>query len=492
MGFLPAGAIAARRRAEVNELTATLRTDEAPPLRGVAQVGAALVRARKHDVLPGEQLRSVADSVEATGRVSAWFERRTESLALVAQHAQRLVPHPALAREIRRCFDPSGELADHASPELGRLRRRVAALRTDIQRRIDRILKAPRFEGILQDDYVTIRDERYVVPVRSGERGDFPGIVHGQSGSGATMFIEPEELIGPNNELRIAQLDVENEERRILTELSGRVRQHADDLESNADILTYLDLTCAAARLAVDLDMSLPDVTSARGGRFELRRARHPVLALRALAGELEVVPNDIVFDATAHVLVVSGPNTGGKTVTLKTVGLFSLMLRAGLLVPCALDAAIPEFERIFSDIGDEQAVEHDLSTFSGHVRNIARFLPECDAASMVLLDELFAGTDPEQGAALGRALLDELASRGCWVLVTTHLEQLKTLAFQDDRYACASMGFDVDRLEPTYRLRPGVPGSSYALRIARRLGLSPTVVERAADLVGETTSAAR
>lgn len=482
LGVLPTRGVAERRRAEVMELTALLQTDDPLPLRGIRGVRRALLRVRKDDVLDGEAFGELADTLRATKNTREYLVRRTEKAPLVASWGERLVVPDGLEAEIRRTFDATGEVVDEASPDLGRLRRRVKSLRSTIQNRLDNILKSPKFEGILQDEFVTIRDERYVLPVRAGERGDFPGIVHGQSNSGATLFIEPQELITLNNDFRMAQLDVENEIRRILQRLTRLVSRHVDALEDNQDLLTYIDLAWAGARLADDLDMRAPTLDPADDGALDLRRVRHPVLALRELEGELKVVPNDIRIVDGAHVLIVSGPNTGGKTVTLKTLGLVSLMTRAGLPIPCADDSRMPWFDRVFSDVGDEQALERDLSTFSGHVRNIASFLPDCDAGSLVLLDELFAGTDPEQGAALGRALLDELARRGCWVVVTTHLESLKTLAFEDDRFACGSVGFDVDRLAPTYALRMGVPGSSYALRIAQRLGLSTRIVERAGD----------
>ncbi len=488
LGVLPSAEVARRRRAEGDEMVGLLARGDHPPVRGAGYLGDALVRAAKGQILPPDDLVEIARSAEATARVTDYF-RGAEGLApLICEHAVRFADVREVAREVGSAFDPAGRLADDASKDLGPLRRRVRRLRDAIRERLDRMVKSPKYEGILQDDYVTIRDERYVLPVRAGERGDFPGIVHGQSGSGQTLFIEPEELISHNNELRIAQLDIENEERRILERLSGIVRRRADDLDNNRDVLTYLDLTVASARLAIDLGATEP-VRCDDGARIELRAARHAVLVLRELGGELHVVPNDIGVDP-GHVLVVSGPNTGGKTVTLKTVGLCALMARAGLGIPCEEGSAIPIFDAIHTDIGDEQTLERDLSTFSGHVANIAEFLPRCGTGALVLLDELFAGTDPEQGAALGRALLDELTRRGATVIVTTHLEGLKTLGFEDERFSAASMGFDVERLRPTYRLRAGVPGSSYALRIAARLGLDEEVIGRAESILEAAGSA--
>ena len=486
LGILTDVAFARRRGAEVREAMGLLARGEEPPLRGIYSVNRQVAMARKELVLNGEELLHVGRTAAATGRLSA-FGRATRGVApLLAEHAGRMRDVGEVASEVLRCVDPHGDLLDDASPDLGKLRHRVRRLREDIQARLDRILKSPRYEGILQDQFVTLRDERYVVPVRSGERGDFPGIVHGHSRSGETLFIEPRELVESNNQLRIAQVDVAAEERRIFQRLTRLVARFADELELNQDILTYLDLTHASARLARDLDMKPVTLTAPDDSHaIDVREARHPVLAIRELAGELEVVANDIRVDGAAHVLVISGPNTGGKTVTLKTLGLFALMVRCGLPLPVAEGGRFPVFSKVFTDIGDEQTVERDLSTFSGHVANIASFFDEVDGQSLVLLDELFAGTDPEQGAALGRALLSQLAERGASVVVTTHLESLKTLGYEDARFVAASVAFDVESLAPTYRLRIGVPGSSYALRIAARLGLDAGVVEAAEGLLG-------
>lgn len=494
LGFLADVASIESRRADIVALAELIAIDEPPPVRGYRDVREAVTRARKQDVLDPASLIAIRQTLEVAARVREWLGGRGSRIAGLASIAQTITPLPALANELRRAFDPYGELADSASPELGRLRRRVQSLRTGILERLERIVRSPRFEGILQDEYVTIREERYVVPVRAGERGDFPGIVHGQSNSGQTLFVEPQELITANNEFRLAQMEVENEIRRVLTALTRLVERHADAVAQNLVAMTLVDLTSAAARLTVELRMSAPRLHAPKpGAALRLHRARHPILALRGLGeGGFDVVPNDIELTPGAHLLVVSGPNTGGKTVTLKTLGLFALMTLAGLPVCVHPDSEMPLWEQVHSDIGDEQAVERDLSTFSGHVRNIVRFLPDCGDRSLVLLDELFAGTDPEQGAALGRALLGDLAARKAWVVVTTHLESLKTLAFEDARFAAASVGFDVDRLEPTYRLRMGVPGSSYALRIASRLGVPLRIVERAQGVMAEAGTATR
>lgn len=493
LGVLPYGDVPARRMREVAEARALLERGDAPPLRGAGSIARAVLKARKEMILTGEELVRISKTAYAQQKVAEYVRRASSTAPLLAEHAARVVDVAEVAQELGRCFDPAGELVDDASPDLGGLRRRVKRIRSDIHKRLDHILRSPKFDGILQDEYVTIRDERFVVPIRAGERGDFPGIVHASSGSGQTLFIEPRELIEPNNEYRVAQIAVADEERRILQRLTRIVARRADDLETNQDILTYLDLSFACGRLAMDLALVPVTLTQPTDeDAVRLHGARHPILALRELAQELKVVPNDIELAGKGQVLVVSGPNTGGKTVTLKTFGMFALFTRAGLPLPVAPDSRFPLFERVFSDIGDEQTVERDLSTFSGHVRNISSFYEAVDDRSLVLLDELFAGTDPEQGAALGRALLERFSKRNAIVVVTTHLESLKTLGYENARFVAASVAFDVDTLSPTYRLRVGVPGSSYALRIAHRLGLAPDVVDDAEKLLSGGESLAR
>lgn len=473
-----------RRRREVTEVQRLLDEGARVPLGAPPSLSTPLLRARKVDALEPDDLQVIAESLEITSRLDRFFSTRASQAPFVAEQASRLRPNAELASTIRGTFDATGSVKDEASQELGRLRRRVRGLRETIQERLKGFLQDPWYEGILQDDFVTLREERFVLPVKAGERGDLPGIVHGHSNSGATLFVEPEALIPLNNELQVARNDVRREELRILRELTAKVKRYVDELESNGDVIAYLDLTHACAAVALRYRGEAIVVEARADGEFSLRDARHPLLALREASGELEVVANDIRFGGDqARSLIVSGPNTGGKTVVLKTVGLFALMTRAGLPVPCHADSTMPLFQRVFTDIGDEQTVQGDLSTFSSHVRNIASFIDRVVPGTLVLLDELFAGTDPAQATTLGRALLLEIDRLDGWSVVTTHLEGLKSLAFEDPRFACASMGFDIEAFEPTYRLRAGLPGSSYAHRIAARLGLPGRIVEHAERL---------
>lgn len=480
-----------RRLREVEEAVRLISADTAPPLSGLTSTGAALEHARRGGTLDAEALINVSRVAHTAQETQQYFQSRQHLAPLLAQPGLDLQAVPEVVNTIRRAFDPSGRLADHASPDLGAMRRRVENYHDRLKRRIDQYLKNQDFQVHLQDNYYTLRNDRYVLPVRSGAKGHVPGIVHGTSGSGQTLFIEPTELVELNNELRLAQMEVAEEEHRILLRLTQLVAAHIPRLEANLDLLAYLDLTCAMARQALALGANRPDLS--REGALRLTQARHPLLILKSQKAEkpFTVVPNDIALGHLAsseqggqetrqQVLMISGPNTGGKTVTLKTIGLCCLMSRAGLHIPALPGGEVPMVGSLFSDIGDEQSIERDLSTFSGHVSNINSFLGRVGPNSLVLLDELFVGTDPVQGAALARSLLSWLAEQGALVAVTTHLESLKTMAFEDGRFGNASVGFDLKALRPTYELHMGLPGSSYALRIAQRLGMPQHLIDRA------------
>lgn len=468
-----------RRQAEVQEAAALRVQGASAPIGDMPQLRHAIVRCRKLNALEAEDLLGLSALLVAASRVRRFYGQHMERAPLLHEHSLGLVEHNALAQDIRQTFDDAGLMRDEASAELGRLRRRHRRIRDSILARTDKYLRDPRYSHVLQEGFVTLRDERFVLPVRAGERGDVPGIVHGQSGSGGTLFIEPEELVPLNNELATVHAEIVREEIRIRAELTTRLRAVLEDVEFNADMLAYLDLTHAQARIAEEMRAGEVQVCGPTEA-FSLLSVRHPVLALRAKDGAFSVVPNDIVVGEGVQALIISGPNTGGKTVTLKTFGLFALLLRAGMLLPTSPDSVVRPFRRVFTDIGDEQSIQADLSTFSGHVANIASFVSKVEEGDLVLLDELFAGTDPAQATTLGRALVDDLIGRGAFVVVTTHLEGLKSVAFEDDRYAAASMGFDIETMSPTYRLRQGVPGASWAHRIALRLGMPAAIVERA------------
>lgn len=473
-----------RRMQEVFEGMTLIQSDEQAPLRGLSDVRKALDHVLRDGVLVGEDLWAIAKNCDVATRCAQFYEQRTKRAPHLQAVSQRLDGCGPLRQTLQHAIDPNGKLSDKASPDIARLRRAVQNQHDRVRSYLERTLKSQAMEHTLQDDYFTLRDDRYVLPVRRSNKNDVPGIVHGYSSSGQTAFVEPNDLIELNNQLRWAQIELQEEEQRILRRLSQMVAEHAEALRYSADVLTYLDYINALSRLAADLKCTVPDVST---DRIALKQARHPILVLKfakAVAGTdeepEEAIPNDLSLSEDKRVLIVSGPNTGGKTVFLKTFGLCALMARCGMLLPCAAGSSIPLFRAVFTDIGDEQSIERDLSTFSAHLTNINTFIDNCGNQSLVLLDELFSGTDPMQGAALAVALLEELTIRGARVVVTTHLESLKTLAFQKEVYANASMGFSLDTLAPTYQVTYGLPGSSYAVRIAERLGLPNVIIERA------------
>ena len=474
------------RYEELLEMTRLHAKAQEPSLSGLAHVRPLVERARRSEMLDPFELAAVAHAIRCAERTRLGFAGQSTTLPALSRWVPLLVSHPEVAKAIEACLDADGQLADHASPALGPLRREVGRLRKTIIERLERILRSPKYEGILQDEFYTQRDNRFVVPVRAGERGDFPGIVHGHSGSGATLFIEPHEVVALNNELRVAELEVVREVHRILTRLTGRVAEVADAIQTAYGVLTYLDGLGAAVRFGRKIRAEIPALAGrSQTPRLLLKQARHPLLALREARGELRVVANDIHTSEHHRGMVISGPNTGGKTVTLKTVGLFALMVKAGLPLPVEAGSVMPIFDKVFADIGDAQAVENDLSTFSAHVTHMMTFLDACGPRTLVMLDELFGSTDPEQGAALGRALIQWMVARGAFVMVTTHLSELKDACAEHNALQAASVGFDVERLEPTYRLRCGLPGSSHAIAVARRLGMPGALLDDATRLLG-------
>jgi DNA mismatch repair protein MutS2 len=387
------------------------------------------------------------------------------------------------------------------SPELARLRRERESLSGRVRGEIERLMQEEVFASVLQDRFWTIRADRYVLPLKASAKSMGLGIVHDSSRTGETVFVEPVAVVELNNRVKLCDLQIQHEIRRILEELSHEVAAAAPALRANLEILAALDVISAKARLGVDYGGS--PVTLVDDTFVDLRQARHPLLMLRAAREHFRVVPNDILLGGDpGRVLIVSGPNAGGKTVILKTVGLAALMVRAGMLVPAAPGSRMGLFQEVLPDIGDRQSVMGDLSTFSAHLANLAEILRAAEAASatgaggagrqraLVLLDELMAGTNPEQGAALARATLEALAALGEGVLVvaTTHADALKALPEEDGRFRNAGMEYDVEGLSPTFRVRTGVPGRSYAFDIAARMGLPVGVLARARALAGSGT----
>jgi DNA mismatch repair protein MutS2 len=441
---------------------------------GARDIAQLVMRARRGGRLAGSDLLEIADTLTAAGRVGEAL--RSERQPLLHELGRSIKPLPQLRARLEQSIDPSGELLDSASPALAGLRRAVRVAYERLRSRLETIVHSSDIGAALQEPLVTLRNGRYVVPVRADARGRVKGIVHDQSGSGQTLFIEPLVVVELGNTWREAQLKAQAEEERILDELSELVGGQADALDETLTALATLDFWIARARLAGEMDGIRPETS--KNDEVELLSARHPGLRGR-------VVPTDIRLGITFRALVVTGPNTGGKTVTLRTLGLLALMHQAGLHVPAATGSRLPVFQDIFADIGDEQSIAQSLSTFSGHMRSIVRIVEAAGVHTLVLLDELGAGTDPTEGSALAQALIDHFIAAGALVAATTHYAELKAYAHNTPQAENASVEFDIESLSPTYHLRIGVPGTSQAFAISERLGLSPGLIADARSRLG-------
>jgi DNA mismatch repair protein MutS2 len=466
------------RAAEISEARDLASRDARLPLGGISEIDGAIERVRKSAALDAPELVAVATTGRALARLRSHVREHAEHAPKLAARAQELADLGHVFHPILEAFDADGRLVDHASDELGPLRRAAASIKAQLEKRMDALVGDERFASYLQDAYYTQREDRYVLPVRHDGKGFVRGIVHGASQSGQTLFIEPEEIVDLNNRLKLAEADVQAEERRIFVKFSNWIGEEADGFARSLAAAEALDVIAAAALIADDMVASEPILDDAP--RIALLHARHPLMLL----AEKRVVANDVTVDA-GQTLLVSGPNAGGKTVALKTVGLCALMARAGLHLTAESGSAIGWFRDIVTDIGDAQNLEKDLSTFSGHMVNLRALLADAAPGMLVLIDEIAVGTDPDQGAALAQATLEALAAKGATAIVTTHYERLKALGSADARFANASVGFDLERLEPTFKLHLGAPGSSGALAVAKRMGLPNGIVERARELIG-------
>jgi DNA mismatch repair protein MutS2 len=464
----------ARRLLAVSDLT----------IGGAHDIREHVELAARGGILEPQDLLDVQSTLIACGRLRRALERSAEAYPRLAEIALRLPVSPALVESIGRCIADNGEVLDNASPKLADLRRQVRVAHDRLMARLQRYLTDTSTAAKLQDAVITQRDGRYVIPLRAEFKGQVKAIVHDQSSTGATLFIEPLAVVELNNAYREAQIAEREEIRRILTALSIQVGEMAGEIAPGITALAQLDLAFAKAKYADEIHASEPILkpTEDRGRKtanqprptVKLLNARHPLL------DPATVVPIQVDPAPGTLAVVITGPNTGGKTVTLKTVGLLALMAQAGLHIPAQSGSELPCFQSIFADIGDEQSIEQSLSTFSGHIKNIVGILKKADRRSLVILDELGAGTDPAEGSALARAILKELLERGATTFVATHYPELKTFAHTTPGVVNASLEFDLQTLRPTYKLTLGLPGRSNALAIAARLGLPQPIIEAA------------
>ncbi|NLI92226.1 MAG: endonuclease MutS2 [Peptococcaceae bacterium] len=469
---------------ETDEGKILLRINPLFSVRGAKEIRPYLERCDRGGLLTPEELLEVRDTLKTARQIRNTLVETSQTgkdqyseLFTIRETVEVIIPQKNIEDEITRCISEDGNINDRASEELARLRRSKNTIQQRIKDSLDGILKNPNYQKMLQDHVITTRGDRYVVPIKLEFGSAFPGIVHDQSASGATVFIEPLVVVQLGNELREVVLKENREIQRILQQLTALIAVKVEDLTVLYQALSKLDFILAKARLSEDMEAGSPLVVNKQ--EIKLVRARHPLLTG-------PVVPISLEIGSKYRFLVITGPNTGGKTVTLKTIGLMSVMMQSGLHIPAESDSRMGIFTHIFVDIGDEQSVEQSLSTFSGHMTNIVDIMEEADQKSLVLFDELGAGTDPAEGAALAMAILSELLERGSCGIATTHYGTLKSFAYNTPGVENASVEFDPESLRPTYRLLTGIPGRSNAFSIAQRLGLNPVILDKARTFISD------
>ena len=452
-------------QAETTEAVSVIVHKGALPLGGFYDIAGQVNLAAKGGVLTMKQLLEVLYNLQTARHASVFLKSDLPPLRRIQGLAEVIRTHKHIEEEIDRAILSEDEMADSASSELKSIRRRIALQNEAVRSKMSNILTSSDNKTMLQDSIVTMRQGRYVIPVKQEHKHKFPGIVHDQSSTGATLFIEPQAIVDMNNELRELELAEKKEMHRILSVLSGLVGEAADEIKNNQKILVQLDYIFAKGRLSVKMKGEEPEMDPS--GRLLIKEARHPLIDPK------KVVPITVGIGADYDTLIVTGPNTGGKTVTLKTVGLMALMAQSGLHLPASSGSRMPVFHQVFADIGDEQSIEQSLSTFSSHMANIVEIVKNADDHTLVLLDELGAGTDPTEGAALAISILNDLYGKGATTLATTHYTELKKFAIATHGVQNASMEFNVETLSPTYRLTIGTPGKIQRFRDIRKAGTS-------------------
>lgn len=460
---------------ETDEAVQILRLNKAIPLGGIRDIRPSIKRSSIGGGLSAIECLDVANTIYGGRQVKNFIEGLEENIPILQSQTALITALRELEQEIKACIDDHGEIMDNASTKLRGIRSSIRTFETRVREKLESYTRS--HSNMLSDAIVTIRNDRYVLPVKQEYRGQVGGIVHDQSSSGQTLFMEPKAIVDINNQLHEAILKEKQEVERILAELSALIANEEDALSINLDVLAKIDFINARAKLSRTMKAAKPLMNDQ--GFIKMQQARHPLIAKE------EVVANDIEIGNTYTSIVITGPNTGGKTVTLKMVGLCTLMAQSGLQIPAFDGCQLAVFKEVYADIGDEQSIEQNLSTFSSHMKNIVEIIEHVDDQSLVLFDELGSGTDPGEGAALAMAILDEVVSRNARVIATTHYPELKAYGYNRENVVNASVEFDVESLQPTYRLLIGVPGRSNAFEISERLGLNHMIIDRAKGLIG-------
>lgn len=470
----------ASRLVETTDGADLLRIKNGIPLPKLVDITEPLKRLQVKARLNGTELAQITQVLRASAATKNFFDDLLEEgieLRSLPQQVEQLVTIPTITKRLIQSIDPDGRINDEASSRLHGIRQLMVKTENEIHSQMSSYTHGKKAK-YLSNPTVTMRNDRYVLPVQSRYRNQFGGVVHDQSASGQTFYIEPGDVVDANNRLKQAQIEERQEMIRVLAELSRLITPYRHDIANNAIILGHLDFVNAKAKLAVKQQASLPQISC--NNQVALRQARHPLIDPQ------KVVANDIKLGGDYSTIVITGPNTGGKTITLKTLGLIQLMGQAGLFIPANENSTIGVFDNVFADIGDEQSLEQNLSTFSGHMDNVKAILEQVSDQSLVLLDELGAGTDPKEGAALAMAILDKLGTIGAKVVITTHYPELKVYGFNRSQTINASMEFNNETLKPTYKLLLGIPGQSNGIQIAQRLGISDDVINEAQSFIGD------
>lgn len=472
-----------RWQEETDEAAKVYRMRGSIPLDGIYDIRAHVKRSSIGGMLSPSELNQIASTVHASRKMKRFIEEfhEEEPIPILFTLTDNITVLAEVEEEIKMAIDEQGAVMDSASDALRTLRNQLRRNESKVREKLESMIRSSNAQKMLSDSIITIRNDRYVIPVKQEYRGNYGGIVHDQSASGQTLFIEPQSVVTLNNELQAIRVKEQQEIDRILTQLTALVAQYEEELLHIVTVLAEIDFMFAKAKYAHRLKASKPKINNE--GKIVLLKAKHPLIPPEV------VVANDIILGDTYTSIVITGPNTGGKTVTLKTVGLCTLMAQAGLQIPVLDGSEMGVFKSVYADIGDEQSIEQSLSTFSSHMVNIVSILEEVDHESLVLFDELGAGTDPQEGAALAISILDEVNKRGARVIATTHYPELKAYGYNREGVVNASVEFDIETLSPTYRLLIGVPGRSNAFEISKRLGLKEDVINAARSHVSEDSN---
>ncbi len=466
----------------VSEMKRLLEEHEYPPLDDVPDVRVSLHHSSiENFVLPAEELHKIERLLETSRKTTSYFKQKKDKYPLLYSRVQEIQAHQVLEYNIREAIDNDGVVKDNATKELARIRKRIVEKNDQLRSQLENILKSLVGKEWAQEEIITTRDGRMVVPVRTEYKNRVPGFIHSSSSSGATVFIEPSETLESNNDLRTLQFQEQREIERILRELTRQVRDAREALEENLRSLSFLDFVAAKAKYSIEVLGAEPIIKT--DGSLHIKGARHPLLLQKHKREE--VVPLDVDLEGPTRTIIITGPNAGGKSVALKTIGILNVLLQSGCHIPVSAESELPIFSELFVDIGDEQSIEDDLSSFSSHLRNLKEVLHNATKTSLVLLDEIGSGTDPVEGSSLAAAVLESLTATGCLTVATTHHGSLKTFAYETPGIENAAMEFDQSSLLPTYHFRMGLPGSSYAIEMAERMSMPLGITERAKKMRG-------